>query len=111
MIAGCAFALLVAGFFSFWAPAASLIVIAAFLLGLMLKRWWLVPLPFLIAIPLAQVADRPCPSSASECDIGGIAFLVTLALGVVATAMVLAGVATGRLDARAAATSARRRSS
>jgi hypothetical protein len=111
MIAGCAFALLVAGSFVFWAPVVSLIVIGAFLVGVMLKRWWLVPLPFLIAIPLAHLADRPCPSSASECDIGGVAFLATLALGVVATAMVLAGVTAGRLDARAGATSAQRRSS
>jgi hypothetical protein len=111
LIGGCAIALVVAGSLYFWDPEVSAITIAAFLVGLMLKRWWLVPLPFLVAFVLAVATDTPCPSSASECDVSGIVFFFTLVLGAIATAMVLIGVATGRLDARAGATSARRRSS
>jgi hypothetical protein len=111
LVGGAVIALVTAILFVSWSPLVSAIILAAFAIGFVLKRWWLVPLPIVAAIAIAPSLVEPCDSSAADCDTAGLGAVLIVILGIAVGVTILVGVIAGRLSDRAATTSLRRRSS
>jgi hypothetical protein len=87
-------------------------VVAVFGLGFALKRWWTVPLPFVLALVAAPFLVQPCDSSyATDCDTASLGAVLTVLFGAALCVVALIGVIAGRLRDRFRATSLPRRSS